>query len=62
MKERIDRIIVDDREVLSLHDIINSFWDFYSNLFSSEVSPNFVDIRYCCMTLIPTNIFEEDSI
>lgn len=61
-KERIDRLIIDNKEIIDLPSITNAFELFYKNLFTSEDSAYAKNIREKCKSMIPTRISPEDSI
>ena len=62
VRERIDRTIVDNIDLLSINDITIAFDNFYKSLFTLEDNDVSKLIRHKCKSLIPNKIYEVDAI
>lgn len=60
-REKINRIWVDNKELVDLEEIKEAFCLFYKGLFSSEDSPKSQEAREKCKTIIPSRITMQDS-
>lgn len=61
-REKIDRIIIDNKELLDLNDIKEAFEIFYRTLFTSEDNEASKEARHKCSTTIPKRISKDDAL
>lgn len=60
-RDKIDRITVDDKELLDINDIKEAFELFYKTLFTSEDNESSTEARSKCRTIIPNRISEHEA-
>lgn len=61
-REKIDRIIIEDKELLNINEIKDAFEMFYKTLFTSEDNEASKDARNRCNNIIPIRISENEAL